>query len=213
MRLVSASTVFGLLAVSTIPAHAQTGSASWYALDGNRTANGETMNSSKMTAAHPSLPFGTKIKVTNQRNGKSVVVRINDRGPFAKNRVLDVSKGAARQLGFVGRGHTTVKIARVDGATPVGAAVRYAKLDTKDVASPKQRPANALAALLTAGSVRGTPPPVADPDRQRDDATGTARKAGKGTAEVAFRPLKLNPTLAAVFSPSKRGRGNSEPGT
>lgn len=61
-----------------------------------------------MTAAHRSLPFGTKLKVTNQRTGKAVVVRINDRGPFIKGRVLDLSKAAARQLGFVGAGHTKV---------------------------------------------------------------------------------------------------------
>ena len=84
------------------------GVASWYALDGRRTANGEIMNSSKMTAAHKSLPFGTKVQVTNLRNGKSAVVRINDRGPFIRGRALDVSKGAARKLGFTGRGHTRV---------------------------------------------------------------------------------------------------------
>jgi rare lipoprotein A len=65
-----------------------------------------------MTAAHRSLPFGTKIRVTNKRNGKSVVVRINDRGPFIRGRVLDVSKAAARQLGFIGAGHTAVCMAR-----------------------------------------------------------------------------------------------------
>ncbi|MEN0040106.1 MAG: septal ring lytic transglycosylase RlpA family protein [Pseudomonadota bacterium] len=95
------------------PAAAQTGSASWYALDGNMTASGERMNSSKMTAAHRKLPFGTKIKVTNMHNKRSVVVRINDRGPFAKGRILDVSKAAARKLGFVSRGHARVRIERV----------------------------------------------------------------------------------------------------
>jgi rare lipoprotein A len=71
------------------------------------------MNPSAMTAAHRSLPFGTKLKVTNTNNGKAVVVRINDRGPFIRGRVLDLSKAAARQLGFVDSGHTAVCMARV----------------------------------------------------------------------------------------------------
>lgn len=71
------------------------------------------MNPSAMTAAHRSLPFGTKVKVTNKNNGKSVVVRINDRGPFIRGRVLDLSKGAARELGFVKSGHTSICMARL----------------------------------------------------------------------------------------------------
>ena len=96
-----------LVLASTIGASAQCGSASWYALT-SKTANGERMNPAAMTAAHRSLPFGTKLKVTNQRNGKSVVVRINDRGPFIKGRVLDLSKAAANTLGFIRSGHTNV---------------------------------------------------------------------------------------------------------
>jgi rare lipoprotein A len=97
-----------LLAGLSAPAFAQCGSASWYSLPRNKTANGERMNPSAMTAAHRTLPFNTKIRVTNQRNGKSVIVRVNDRGPFIKGRVLDLSKGAAAALGFVSRGHTKV---------------------------------------------------------------------------------------------------------
>jgi rare lipoprotein A len=97
-----------------LPAHAapQCGSASWYSLPGNRTANGESMNPAAMTAAHRSLPFGTKVKVINNRNGRSVVVRINDRGPFIKGRILDLSKAAASQLGFVRSGHTKICLDR-----------------------------------------------------------------------------------------------------
>ncbi|MBB4063732.1 septal ring lytic transglycosylase RlpA family protein [Gellertiella hungarica] len=83
------------------------GGASWYAL-GSRTASGERMNAAKLTAAHRSLRFGTKVKVTNRRNGKSVVVRINDRGPFVRGRVLDVSKAAARNLGMISSGTAKV---------------------------------------------------------------------------------------------------------
>lgn len=97
---------------STIPASAQCGRASWYALT-SKTASGERMNPSAMTAAHRSLPFGTKLKVTNKRNGKTVVVRINDRGPFIKGRMLDLSKGAAAQLGFISSGHAAVCVEQV----------------------------------------------------------------------------------------------------
>lgn len=83
------------------------GGASWYSA-GSRTASGERMNSTYMTAAHRSLRFGTKVKVTNRRNGKSVVVRINDRGPFVRGRVLDVSRAAARNLGMISSGTAKV---------------------------------------------------------------------------------------------------------
>ena len=91
------------------------GKASWYALDGRTTANGERMNSSRMTAAHKSLPFGTKVRVTNVYNKRSVVVRINDRGPFAKGRVIDVSRAAARKLGFRSRGVAKVNLKVMGG--------------------------------------------------------------------------------------------------
>ena len=91
------------------------GSASWYALDGRLTANGERMSSKKMTAAHKHLPFGTKVRVTNKRNGKSVVVRINDRGPFIAGRVIDVTPTAARKLGFRHKGHADVSLKVISG--------------------------------------------------------------------------------------------------
>ena len=83
------------------------GTASWYALT-SKTASGERMNPAKLTAAHKTLPFGTKLKVTNPKNGKSVVVRINDRGPFIRGRVLDLSKAAAQKIGIISRGHGKV---------------------------------------------------------------------------------------------------------
>ena len=111
--LVAATAAAGLMvAASASPALAQCGRASWNALH-SKTASGERINPSAMTAAHRSLPFGTKVKVTNKNNGKSVVVRINDRGPFIRGRVLDLSKGAARELGFVQSGHTSICMARL----------------------------------------------------------------------------------------------------
>ena len=88
------------------------GSASWYALT-SQTASGEMMNPAALTAAHRSLPFGTRLKVVNSTNGRSVVVRINDRGPFIKGRVLDLSRAAAEALGFRRAGHTKVCFVRL----------------------------------------------------------------------------------------------------
>jgi rare lipoprotein A (peptidoglycan hydrolase) len=86
--------------------------ASWYGprFHGNLTANGESYNQMALTAAHKSLPFGTVIKVTNLRNGKSVLVRINDRGPFVDGRDLDLSKGTALALGMINRGVIKVRV-------------------------------------------------------------------------------------------------------
>lgn len=88
------------------------GMASWYGpgFHGNRTANGETYNQHAMTAAHRSLPFGTRVRVTNTRTGRSVVVRINDRGPYVGGRVLDLSAAAARVLGMMGSGVAPVRV-------------------------------------------------------------------------------------------------------
>jgi len=88
------------------------GKASFYAgqFHGRKTANGETFNMAQLTAAHPSLPFGTWVRVTNLRNGKDVVVRINDRGPFVKGRVIDLSAGAAKEIGILKTGVVQVKL-------------------------------------------------------------------------------------------------------
>jgi len=90
----------------------QVGLASYYgrAHDGRRTASGESFDMSDMTAAHRSLPFGTRVRVTNLANGRHAVVRINDRGPFRRARILDVSYAAARKLGFAGRGVARVRL-------------------------------------------------------------------------------------------------------
>lgn len=90
----------------------QTGKASYYAnkFKGRKTASGAKYRHSKLTAAHRTLPFGTKVKVTNLRNGKSVKVKINDRGPFVSGRIVDLSKKAARKIDMLNEGVGTVKI-------------------------------------------------------------------------------------------------------
>lgn len=88
------------------------GAASWYGgkFHGRLTANGERYDMNELTAAHKTLPFGTKVKVTNSANGKSVVVRINDRGPFVAGRTIDLSRGAATAVGMLGSGVAKVKL-------------------------------------------------------------------------------------------------------
>lgn len=88
------------------------GVASWYGSDfhGRRTANGETYDMNAMTAAHTTLPMPTIVRVTNLDNGRSVVVRVNDRGPFVDDRIIDVSRAGARELGFEGRGLARVRV-------------------------------------------------------------------------------------------------------
>jgi rare lipoprotein A len=90
----------------------QKGEASYYAdaFHGRKTASGERFDMHGMTAAHRKLPFGTRVRVTNLNNGREVVVRINDRGPYAGGRVIDVSKAAARKLEMIGPGVVPVKV-------------------------------------------------------------------------------------------------------
>lgn len=88
------------------------GVASWYGprFHGRKTANGEKYDQNQMTAAHKSLPFNTRVRVTNRRNGKSVIVRINDRGPYIGRRVIDLSKGAASRVDMINSGIAPVTI-------------------------------------------------------------------------------------------------------
>ena len=94
--------------------HVGDGMASYYGheLAGNRTASGERFNPKALTAAHRTLPLGSKLKVTNKKNGKSVIVRVNDRGPFVRKRLIDLSLGAAQKISMVAAGHAAVRIER-----------------------------------------------------------------------------------------------------
>ena len=95
-----------------LPAGVEEGIASYYAheFDGRRTASGEIFDMNKLTAAHPTLPFDTVVRVTNLENGNIVTLRINDRGPFKKGRIIDVSYEAAKRLDFVRQGLATVRV-------------------------------------------------------------------------------------------------------
>lgn len=124
-------TVAGVSAHSTESSHArrdsnasksrkwiQVGRASWYGrrFQGHRTASGEAFDLNLLTCAHPSLPIGTLLRVTNLGNRRSVMVRVNDRGPVPSGRIVDLSFGAARSLGFSRMGSARVLLERVDGA-------------------------------------------------------------------------------------------------
>jgi len=101
-------------AVICLGATAQAEVATYYGQEfaGRRTASGETFNPSAMTAAHRTLPFGTRVRVTNSRSGRSIIVRINDRGPFVKGRAIDLSSGAARAIGMGSTGNVRMEVIR-----------------------------------------------------------------------------------------------------
>jgi len=96
--------------------YTESGKASYYAMKyhNRKTASGERLNQNAKTGAHKKLPFGTRVKVTNIRNGKSVIVRINDRGPFVRGRIIDLSRKAFKQIGDIRSGLLDVKIKVID---------------------------------------------------------------------------------------------------
>jgi rare lipoprotein A len=116
-RRLAVAVLVGCFAAPVSPASSSSlvlsGVASVYsAKSGPRTANGERVTSSALTAAHRTLPFGTMVRVTNIRNGRSVVVRINDRGPFVRGRIVDLTPMGARALAFKGTARVTIEISR-----------------------------------------------------------------------------------------------------
>jgi len=96
------------MALTVVAARAESGIASVYSYAGSKTASGQRTNPGGLTAAHRTLPFGTMVRVTNKRNGKVVVVRINDRGPFIRGRVIDLTPAGARALAFSGLAPVTL---------------------------------------------------------------------------------------------------------
>jgi rare lipoprotein A len=103
-------------------AYLEEGNASWYGepFHGRRASNGEIYDMNKLTAAHRTMAFGTMVKVTNLTNGKSTVVRITDRGPFVENRIIDLSRAAAREIESIGPGVVPVRLEVVSGGDPFG---------------------------------------------------------------------------------------------
>ena len=111
LYLLSVVVLVGLVVLYQVAGpYYEVGIASWYGpgFDGNLTANGEVYDMDGISAAHKTLPFGTVVRVVEFSTGKSIIVRINDRGPFIEGRIIDLSKGAARELGIIDKGITKV---------------------------------------------------------------------------------------------------------
>jgi rare lipoprotein A len=117
-KLLTLTLVTTLLSLPTLVSarvqvgHTQNGIASYYhdSLNGNKTASGEIYDKRTLSAAHKTLPLGTRVRVTKLSNGKSIVLKINDRGPFVKGRIIDLSRRAARELGMIQSGLARVKV-------------------------------------------------------------------------------------------------------
>jgi rare lipoprotein A len=114
---------------TTLSAYEQEGLASWYGgkFQGRQTASGEIFDTNELTAAHKTLAFGTVVKVTNLENGKSTVVRINDRGPFIPGRIIDLSRAAAVAIGAAGKGVAKVRIEELPPDSPEAAGITVAR--------------------------------------------------------------------------------------
>jgi len=197
----------------------QTGVASWYGpnFHGKPTANGETFDQALITAAHPTLPMPTRVRVTNLENGKSLIVRVNDRGPFKKGRIIDLSKRAAELLGFRDQGTAMVRVQMI-GRAPLSF---FAEAET--VQGP-----GAGGAVTGTGNTPGDPSASGAPSEQvsarvltapgssapagqtslQPQATTAATNAARGSAaieleEVTREPVPGNPQLsiqAGAFS-------------
>jgi len=142
-------------------AYQEVGVASWYGNDfhGKRTANGEKYDMNAMTAAHRTLPMPSLVRVTNLDNGRSAILRVNDRGPFARSRIIDVSKRAADALGFIGQGTATVRV-EILAEESIALKTRLLRGDSDFAAAPT--PVTPLAALGPSTRVTASelPPPA-----------------------------------------------------
>ncbi|MDR2445697.1 MAG: septal ring lytic transglycosylase RlpA family protein [Treponema sp.] len=171
--------VFTLVCNAQAATFQEDGIASWYGteFDGQTTASGETFNSNDYTAAHPELPFGTLLTITNKNNNKKVTVRVNDRGPFISNRNIDLSKAAAEHLDMITSGSVPVSIAIAEaGAVP----------------GPTGDPVAAIAPPVPASAVPQTPP----------SAAAVAAPSVPAPSAPQTPPLAVAPTKPAVIKPA-----------
>jgi len=189
------------------------GTASWYGpkFNGHRTASGERYDMRQLTAAHPSLPFGTLVQVTNLDNGKQVVVRINDRGPFGRRRVIDLSYAAARELDMVGPGTAQVELAlagRYDLppaqiTPPILLAAATSPADARDPATPAAAAAAGSADAADGGDVsagaRGADPGNGDADPRTGPSDRPAPAAAAGRSDPAPAARSARGAAATTF--------------
>ncbi len=149
--------------------YVEQGVASWYGPDfhGKRTATGEVYDMHAMTGAHPTLPLPTWVRVTNLQNGRSVVVRLNDRGPFSKNRVIDLSRAAAEQLDMIGGGTAMVEVRSLAAGDPAPAVRPVAQFYAQAGAFGERQNAERLAARLQDAGIPGVAVAEASVDGRR----------------------------------------------
>lgn len=221
----------GFLGVAaTLPIdHAKTdqlGHASWYSLPANITANGEQMDPTELTAAHRSLPFGIRVLVENLSNGRSVVVRINDRGPFIGGRIIDLSKAAAESIGIIDSGVAKVRVTTPDGSVLAAldesesnftsgellAAVDKIEITAMDDHAKVPTAAQPIPAPESAKPPRLNPPSVA--------GAKTASKLQTAAQPIPAKPESVKPSTlsppsvagANTASKSKHAKSGASPG-
>lgn len=187
-------------------AYDQTGIASWYGpgFDGKVTANGETYDQWALTAAHPTLPMPSMVQVTNLENGRSIQLRINDRGPFANNRIIDISKRGAQLLGFENKGTAKVRVqilepesrqlAALAQGTAVSASAPEAAPTVGVEAEPLPSGGGSAAPQATQTQAQAQPPatastPSSAPSAQEPRRTTVATAAPEPSGVVEQRPV------------------------
>jgi rare lipoprotein A len=194
---------------SDSPSYRAEGVASWYGPDfhGRLTANGEVFDMHGISAAHPTMPIPSYARVTNLDNGRSIIVRVNDRGPYARNRIIDVSIGAANALGFYGEGLANVRVEYVGRAPLVGSDDRVL-LATLREGRPAQMPSSLMVAsaapfVPSFGDERGeTPVPT-----ERPFALGGASpRAAENSATFNVATVNAAPERSVVKLPAGRAQ-------
>jgi rare lipoprotein A len=183
----------------------QRGHASWYSLAANKTANGERMNPNALTAAHRSLPFGTRVLVENLSNGQSVVVRINDRGPFTGGRIIDLSKAAAASIGMIASGVANVRVSVAEGGVLAELGESTAKENatsriTGDLIAVAQRDETPAVSAKMAGTDTN--------EAKAAPKTKIAAKTAKTKALAAASVAKKGAASQTVKVAAKRSRSN-----
>lgn len=183
----------------------ETGVASWYGpgFHGKRTANGEIYDQNAMTAAHRTLPMPTLVQVTNLENGRSIRVRINDRGPFAHGRIIDLSKRGAELLGFVRQGTAKVRVTILEPETRE--LVNAAKGLSPDADAPPAVPVETVAVQELPAAGEAAPAPAAGAP-VKPAPVRTASAAQLQTSDTATAPLMVNPQPVVTQEAVRRTR-------
>ncbi len=192
---------------------AQLGHASWYSLPANKTANGERMNPNELTAAHQSLPFGTRVLVENLSNGRSVVVRINDRGPFIGGRIIDLSKAAAASIGMISAGTAKVRVTTAGGGVLAALGQSTAKVannDSKMNDASSEAASNGEAPIVSAKMTGATGKQAKREGKAAPKPSIQAKAETKPStkAKVAAKTAKSK-NLVAAKSPASKQRADS----